>query len=114
MPKRSVRLIAYLLLLCFTVAALPFDFFHSHTSRASCVEGSKYTTCHHKLHLSKTENPCFACGVHFDKTFILSESEATLLERSDSKLLPSERVEFYFVKPTTSSSRGPPLIPATT
>jgi hypothetical protein len=109
MYKKSVKVIAFSLLLCFTAAALPFDFFHNHTSQASCAEDSKHTSCHHKLHISKTENHCFACSVHFDKVFILSESVINLFEVADVRLLLAKNVEFYFVRFTSKSSRGPPL-----
>ena len=110
MCKKSLRVIASLLLLCFSVTALPLDFFHTHTTKTSCSEGARHSTCHHKLHISKAEYPCFACNVHFDKTFILSESVVTLLEISDVRLLPAKRVEFYFEKLSSHSSRGPPSI----
>ena len=111
--KKSIRVaLASFLLLCFSVAALPLDFFHNHsTEQTVCSKTLKHGSCEHKLHITQKASFCFACTAHFDKHFSLyNPAEASIIQHF---IKVSSR---YFVTEYTSetfyiSLRGPPSIP---
>ena len=107
---KSLRVgLASFLLLCFTAAALPLDFFHDHsTEQTSCSGTSKHSSCGHKVHVSKKTSFCLICAVHFDKCFDTSSPEAEYISYSFRKLLFGVCTDKTVSESTVSYLRGPP------
>lgn len=64
--------LSVVLLLSFSVTLIPLDFFHNHQTlqtKPFCVKDKTHSTCNHKLHITKNADFCWACAVHFDKSF---------------------------------------------
>jgi hypothetical protein len=109
--KKSVRIIlSRLLLLCFTVAILPIDFYHNHSlEQTACNESAENGTCKHKLHLSQKSTSCWACAVHFDKTYLNAPFSEKITSISAVTLYFESKVTLYFVKLIFTDLRGPPV-----
>jgi hypothetical protein len=106
--KSTRSVFALLLLLCFSVAALPVDFFHSHSAEPTqCQEASKHHSCQHKVHLSK-KTYCFACTLHFDKDFAFSYDEVQVLNQPSKLSYFAGYSAIYIFHLRQSCLRGPP------
>ena len=108
--KKSLGIsLSVVLLLSFSVTLIPLDFFHSHQySQASCKADKTHSSCSHKLSLTKKADFCWACAVHFDKTFTkTSFLEKIRLSPVVSVFIDNE-VTGYFVEQFFATLRGPP------
>lgn len=110
--KKSLGVaLSVVLLLSFSVTLIPLDFLHNHqTSQtpASCVNDKTHTTCTHKLHITKKADFCWACAVHFDKTFAdVSYIDKLKLFPGLSLFINNDTVG-YFIERLFTGLRGPP------
>ncbi|MHB1179139.1 MAG: hypothetical protein ACYCZO_12505 [Daejeonella sp.] len=109
--KRSLGIsLSVILLLSFSMTLIPLDFLHNHQniSRVSCVSDKTHSTCSHKLHITKKTDFCWACAVHFDKTFTnVSFVEKLKLSPGISVFINNETVG-YFLERLFTGLRGPP------
>jgi len=108
--KRSLGIsLSVALLLCFSMTLIPLDFLHNHqTTEVSCTKDKKHSTCSHKLHITKKADFCWACAVHFDKTFTkVSFIEKLKLSPGLSLFINNETVG-YFLERLFTGLRGPP------
>jgi hypothetical protein len=107
--KSYGRIISFLLLLCFGVAIVPFDFLHSHAeTKQVCNEVTENGYCTHKLHLSEKAKSCFACAVHYNKTFDKPTLSDKVISFPAINILAQNRVTGYFIKLIFTALRGPP------
>ncbi|MBC8053500.1 MAG: hypothetical protein H7Y13_10595 [Sphingobacteriaceae bacterium] len=108
--KKSIRVtLASVLLLCFSIAVLPLDIFHDHTSeQTTCGTTAKHSSCQHKLHISEKTSYCFVCTAHIDKAFDLAYSSPSSVTQSFTtlsfKLLSTDYTSETFL----FFLRGPP------
>ena len=108
--KKSLGIaFSVVLLLCFSVTLIPLDIFHSHQyTQASCKKDKAHSSCTHKLKITKKAEFCWACAVHFDKSF----TKTSLIEKI--KLSPAisvfaeSKISGYFIEQLFSTLRGPP------
>lgn len=108
--KKSLGIaFSVVLLLSFSVTLIPLDIFHSHQySTASCKSDKAHSTCTHKLKITKKADFCWACAIHFDKSF----TKTSLLDKI--RLSPAitafaeSKISGYFIEQIFSSLRGPP------
>lgn len=102
--------LSVVLLLSFSVTLVPLDFFHNHqeTRQVSCTKDKTHSTCTHKLHIAKKADFCWACAVHFDKTF----TKVSFLEKLKSSpglsLFINNETVGYFLERLFTGLRGPP------
>ncbi len=107
--KSFEKAILLILLLTFSVAVVPLDFYHDHAEETVCKEFTKNGSCQHKLHLSKKSNACWACAVHYDKTYIRPEGAETKKFTPINTLSSTGEVIGYTIKLIATSLRGPPV-----
>lgn len=110
--KRSLGLaLSVVLLLSFSLMLIPLDFLHSHQkpqTKVSCVKDKIHSSCTHKLHVTKKAEFCWACAVHFDKTFTkISFIEKLKLSPGISLFINNDTVG-YFLDLLFTGLRGPP------
>jgi len=110
--KKSFGLaLSVVLLLSFSVTLIPLDFLHNHQTaqtQSSCVKDKTHSTCTHKLHITKKADFCWACAVHFDKTFTkVSFIEKLKLSPGISLFINNETAG-YFIERLFTGLRGPP------
>ena len=109
--KKSLGIsFSVVLLLSFSMTLIPLDFFHYHQqiSQGSCAKDKAHASCPHKFHITKKADFCWACAVHFDKTFTkVSFLEKLKLSPGLSFLINNETVG-YFLEPVFTALRGPP------
>lgn len=110
--KKSIRsALSIFLLLCFSVAALPLDFLHNHEAeQIGCNNYPDGNSCNHKVHVSKKDSFCFACTIHFDKTFTFSHAAQAYVQQSFIKLFVHSNVPAYVAETLLSFLRGPPSL----
>lgn len=108
--NKSIRVaLASFLLLCFSVVALPLDFFHNHEAEeVSCNPSSKHSTCQHKVHISKKAAYCFVCTIHFDKNFVIESPARQFLSTASVNPVSLLILPFYEAAAIVPSLRGPP------
>ncbi len=109
--KRSLGIsLSVVLLLSFSMTLIPLDFLHNHqrASQISCTKDKAHSTCTHKLHITKKADFCWACAVHFDKTFAkVSFLEKLKLSPGISLFINNETAG-YFLERLFTGLRGPP------
>ncbi|MFD2161625.1 hypothetical protein ACFSJU_04420 [Paradesertivirga mongoliensis] len=110
--KKSIRAaLASFLLLCFSAAVLPVDFFHDHSSeRAGCSKSTEHNSCGHKLHITKKASFCFACTAHFDKHFSFHPSLEIYVQQSVIEISFEDILEEYISETILFFLRGPPSL----
>ncbi|WP_411273582.1 hypothetical protein [Daejeonella sp.] len=110
--KRSLGVaLSVVLLLSFSVTLIPLDFFHNHqTSETSvpCVKGKAQSSCTHKLHITKKADFCWACAVHFDKSFTKISFIEKLKLAPGISLFINNDTAGYFIECLFTGLRGPP------
>ena len=107
--KSFGRFFAFLLLLCFTVALVPIDFYHNHSeAQPVCKEKVQTGACQHKLHLSEKTKSCWACAVHFNKSYTQPSLSEKVVSFPAIALLSENRVTSYFTELIFTALRGPP------
>ncbi len=110
--KKSLGVVlSVVLLLSFSVTLIPLDFLHNHQTtqtQASCSKDKANSACSHKLHITKKADFCWACAVHFDKTFTkISFVEKLKLSPGLSLFINNDTVG-YVIELFFTSLRGPP------
>lgn len=110
--KKSLGVaLSVVLLLSFSVTLIPLDFLHNHQTsqtRASCVKDKTHTSCTHKLHITKKAEFCWACAVHFDKTFSKISFIEKLKLSPGLSLFINNDTAGYFIERLFTGLRGPP------
>lgn len=109
--KRHIGVsLSVILLLSFSVTLIPIDFLHSHNNytQAPCKDDKANSTCTHKLHITKKADFCWACAVHFDKTFTKSSFVEKLKISPVLSLFVNNDAVGYFVERLFTGLRGPP------
>ncbi|MES3018854.1 MAG: hypothetical protein V4721_13790 [Bacteroidota bacterium] len=99
------------LLLSFSVTLIPLDFLHNHQtsqSQVSCVKDKTHASCNHKLHVTKKADFCWACAVHFDKTFTKVSFIEKLKLSPGLSLFINNDTAGYFIERLFTGLRGPP------
>lgn len=102
--------LSVVILLSFSMTLIPLDFFHNHQqfSQVSCTKDKAQSSCTHKLHITKKADFCWACAVHFDKTFTqVSFVEKLKLSPGIALFINNETVG-YFLERLFTGLRGPP------
>jgi len=110
--KRSIRIaISLFLLICFSAVAIPVDLFHNHAEEeVVCSDYSSHGSCQHKLHLSKKASYCFACAIHFDKTFAGTSQSAQASNLPVVKLFTEYKATAIVFERLFTLLRGPPSL----
>lgn len=110
--KKSLGLaLSVVLLLSFAVTLIPLDFLHNHqTSQTQvlCLKDKANTSCTHKLHITKKADFCWACAVHFDKTFTKVSFIEKLKLSPGLSLFINNDTAGYFIERLFTGLRGPP------
>jgi len=112
--KRSiiVAAIARLLLLYFTLAVIPIDFFHTHNVASITATGGKNFVEHH--HVGGNANLsayCLICNAHFDRTYTLSLISFGQVYLSIIRIPFAEKIIFVAQEAICSITlRGPPCL----
>lgn len=110
--KYTLSLLSAILLLCFSLSVVPIDFFHSHiTSKSagySCSPDGG-PTCEHKNHLALKSNFCWACSVHFEKTFLLNKPVFVYSSPVCVSFTIQHSARIYQLTSIHYSLRGPPI-----
>lgn len=110
--KRSFGVaLSVVLLLSFSVTLIPLDFLHNHQTaenKVPCVKDKAHSTCNHKLHITKKADFCWACAIHFDKSFTkISFIEKLKLSPGLSLFINNDTVG-YIIELLFTGLRGPP------
>ena len=110
--KRSLGVaLSLVLLLSFSVTFIPLNFFHNHQTaetKISCVKDKTHATCTHKLHIAKKADFCWACAVHFDKSFTKASFIEKLKLTPGLSLFINNDTAGYIIELLFSGLRGPP------
>jgi hypothetical protein len=108
--KRQIGVsLSVLLLLSFSITLIPLDFFHNHKyTQVSCKADVSNSSCTHKLHITKKADFCWACAVHFDKTFTKSSFVERLKLSPSLSLFVNNDAAAYFIERLFTGLRGPP------
>lgn len=105
------RFLSIILLACFTAVALPLDLLHNHSvEELSCSDYGQTGHCSHKVHLSQKAPYCFACLIHYDKTFVKTEPAFFRFETQIRRIRFDEFLPKPFIQGPTFQSRGPPAV----
>lgn len=110
--KRSLGIaLSVVLLLSFSVTIIPLDFFHNHKTaetKVVCVKDTVHSSCTHKLEIKKQADFCWACAVHFDKSFTkISFIEKLKLSPGISLFINNDTAG-YIIELLFTGLRGPP------
>lgn len=102
-------MLSVFLLISFSVTLIPLDFLHNHQSiPVVCKKDGTQSACNHKLHVTKKADFCWACAVHYDKTFTVSSYfEKLKVSPGLSQIVNNETVS-YFIERLFTGLRGPP------
>lgn len=110
--KKSLGVaLSVVLLLSFSVTLVPFDFLHNHqTAQAQipCAKDGNQSSCTHKVHITKKAEFCWACAVHFDKTFTKVSFIDKLKLSPGLSLFINNDTAGYFIERLFTGLRGPP------
>lgn len=90
---------------------IPLDFLHNHQSsqtQLSCSKDKTQPNCGHKLHITKKADFCWACAVHFDKTFSKVTLSDKLKPTAELSLLIRNDIAGYVIEILLAGLRGPP------
>ncbi len=109
--KRPISiLLSVLLLISFSVTLIPLDFLHNHKSvTTTCVKDGTKSACNHKLHVTKKADFCWACAVHYDKTFTITSYFEKLRVSPGLSLVINNKTVSYFIERLFIGLRGPPV-----
>ena len=110
--KNSIGVaLSVVLLLSFSVTLIPLDFLHNHQTsqtQVSCLKNKAHTSCTHKLHITKKADFCWACAVHFDKSFTKISFVEKLELSPGISLFVNNETAGYFIERLFTGLRGPP------
>jgi hypothetical protein len=96
------------LLICFSVVALPLDLLHNHNDEIQCSDYGQTGNCTHKIHISKKGSFCFACAFHIDKTFLAPSNEQQTEDIAWIRIFSENKVVSIVIEPILILLRGPP------
>jgi hypothetical protein len=106
---------ALFLLLCFAAVQLPFELFHAHKNINACIpKNTANGICHHKTHIAKQEQFCWACIIQIEKTFDLFAYTFTKIKTSNCINSCIYAPLIYCSRHYTIALRGPPYLITTT
>jgi hypothetical protein len=107
--KSIKAFLAFALLICFSVVALPLDLLHNHQEEEiQCSDYGHEGSCSHKVHISKKKSFCFACTLHFDKDFTNEKTEYRQVDAPWVQLFLENKVAAIIIEPLLTLLRGPP------
>lgn len=107
--KSYGKLAALAMLLLFTAALVPLDFYHNHSEEIPvCQEKSDNSSCRHKVHLSQKSKSCWVCAVHYDKSYYQSFISDKDLPLPITGSFTERKVSGYDVQLIFTALRGPP------
>ncbi|HEY1010778.1 MAG: hypothetical protein ACO1NS_01220 [Daejeonella sp.] len=110
--KKSLGVaLSAVLLLSFSVTFIPLDFLHNHQTsqtQVSCSKDKAHSSCNHKLHITKKADFCWACAVHFDKTFTKISFVEKLKLSPGLSVLVNNDTAGYIIELLFTVLRGPP------
>jgi len=103
------KLTAFVMLLLFSAALMPLDFYHNHSEEIPvCREQADNGTCRHKLHLSQGSKSCWVCAVHYDKSYYQPFTSDKDLPQPITGFFTEKKVNGYYVQLIFTALRGPP------
>ena len=105
------RALSVILLLCFSLQVIPVDFFHGHRTISDQQNSCSKTagqTCQHKNHLAKKNSFCWACSLHFEKSFVPALVTVFLVEHVGSSFSVQHTTRLFKTTSIHYSLRGPP------
>jgi hypothetical protein len=108
--KKSIGTgISVLLLLCFSVAVLPMDFFHSHAeAKIVCKDSPSNKPCKHSVHVSSAKSFCWVCAIHVDSQYISVNVIDKIASLPAVSLFSENEITGYFIECLFTALRGPP------
>jgi hypothetical protein len=105
------RILSAILLLSFSLSVIPVDFFHGHRTNSDQQNSCSKTageTCQHKNHLALKNSFCWACSVHFEKSFVTASATPILVERVGLSFTTQHAARLYKTTSIHYTLRGPP------
>lgn len=106
-----VSMFAKLMLLYFTLAVIPIDFYHHHSLVVSArVKNFSYTSHQHPERTASLSSYCLICNIHFDKRYHLTQLHIELPVVVKLVFGMFGTLRFFLqtsIRDTTS--RGPPI-----
>lgn len=103
------KLTAFVMLLLFSAALIPLDFYHNHSEEILvCREKADNGSCRHKLHLSQESKSCWVCAVHYDKSYYQSFISYKELPLPLTSFIAEKKVSGFYVQLIFTALRGPP------
>jgi len=108
--KKSIGTgISVLLLLCFSVAVLPMDFFHRHVEdKIVCNDSQAGKPCKHSVNVSSAKSFCWVCAIHIDSQYTSVNFIDKIASLPAVSLFSENEVTGYFIESLFSALRGPP------
>ena len=111
MKTRRNHALSVILLLAFSLSVIPIDFFHGHRTvsgqQNSCSKAAGQT-CQHKNHLALKNSFCWACSVHFEKSFVSVSAKPILAEHIGLSFSIQHTTRLFKTTSIHYSLRGPP------
>ena len=105
------RVLSVILLLAFSLSVIPIDFFHGHRTVSDQQNSCSKTagqTCQHKNHLALKNSFCWACSVHFEKSFVTTSATQILVEQVSLSFSIQHTTRLFKTTSIHYSLRGPP------
>jgi len=105
------RILSAILLLSFSLSVIPVDFFHGHRTISDQQNSCSKTVgqnCQHKNHLALKNSFCWACSVHFEKSFVTVSATPILVERVGLSFTIQHTARLFKTTSIHYSLRGPP------
>ena len=107
--KSYGKLTAFVMLLLFSAALVPLDFYHNHSEEVPvCREKLDNGSCRHKVHLSQKSKSCWVCAVHYDKSYYQSFTSDKGLSLPLTGFFTEKKVSGFYVQLIFTALRGPP------
>ncbi|WP_345235269.1 hypothetical protein [Olivibacter ginsenosidimutans] len=106
-----VAIVTRLMLLYFTLAVIPIDFFHTHHIASSLSSVNKNFTHHREDRSASLSSYCLICNAHFDRTYAYSFISFGQVYLPIKPIRFAEKIIFAAQKTIGAISlRGPPLM----
>jgi hypothetical protein len=105
------RALSVILLLAFSLSVIPIDFFHGHrpvSGKQNSCSKTAGQTCQHKNHLALKNSYCWACAVHFEKSFVTASATPVLIEHIGLSFRVQHNTRLFKITSVHYSLRGPP------
>ena len=106
-----VSMLAKLMLLYFTLAVVPVDFYHHHNlSIPLRIKGFSYSNNQHPERTISLSSYCLICNLHFDKKYDLAQLNFEITPLDGEVFSVFSAIKFLFQTSIRDiTSRGPPL-----